>query len=220
MAKKKSKIEHPFTVVYVYAPEQYKQAYMEGKEIPRVKIGETYADADDCQTCMEAAMKRINQQSTSFEEFNYLLQWFVFPYKQDTDVAIRKILTENIYHLSSSAKIDSVNKLKSKRYGEDKRQTKIGNEFAYRVSISQINTAIAVYKLKAKMEELLIDKGIDPAFKIRLRDLLSDMLENLDDVVKESTQNYVNGYNIEDHHIIKKKHSRFNFEEDNVDFNY
>jgi len=60
MAKKK-KIEHPFTVVYVYAPEQYKQAYMEGKEIPRVKIGETYADANDCQTCMEASMKRINQ---------------------------------------------------------------------------------------------------------------------------------------------------------------
>ena len=109
---------------------------MEGKEIPRVKIGETYADADDCQTCMEAAMKRINQQATSFEEFNYLLQWFVFPYKQDTDVAIRKILTENIYHLTSSAKIDSVNKLKSKRYGEDKRQTKIGNEFAYKVSIA------------------------------------------------------------------------------------
>jgi len=33
---------------------------MAGKSIPRVKIGETYADADDCQTCMEAAMKRIN----------------------------------------------------------------------------------------------------------------------------------------------------------------
>lgn len=220
MAKKKSKIEHPFTVVYVYAPEQYKNAYMKGESIPRLKIGETYSDADDCQTCMEAAMKRINQQSTSFEEFNYLLQWFVFPYKQDTDVAIRKILTENIYHLASSAKIDSVNKLKSKRYGEDKRQTKIGNEFAYRVSIAQVNTAVAVYKLKAKMEELLIDRGIDPAFKVRLRELLDEMLENLDDVVKESQQNYVIADNLEDRHIIKKKHSRFNFEEDNVDFNY
>ena len=220
MAKKKSKIEHPFTVVYVYAPEQYKNAYMKGESIPRLKIGETYSDADDCQTCMEAAMKRINQQSTSFEEFNYLLQWFVFPYKQDTDVAIRKILTENIYHLASSAKIDSVNKLKSKRYGEDKRQTKIGNEFAYRVSIAQVNTAVAVYKLKAKMEELLIDRGIDPAFKVRLRELLDEMLENLDDVVKESQQNYVIADNLEDHQIIKKKHSRFNFEEDNVDFNY
>lgn len=60
MAKKK-KIEHPFTVVYVYAPEQYKADYMAGKTIPRLKIGETYADADDCQTCMEASMKRINQ---------------------------------------------------------------------------------------------------------------------------------------------------------------
>ena len=218
MAKKKSKIEHPFTVVYVYAPEQYKNAYMKGESIPRLKIGETYSDADDCQSCMEAAMKRINQQSTSFEEFNYLLQWFVFPYKQDTDVAIRKILTENIYHLASSAKIDSVNKLKSKRYGEDKRQTKIGNEFAYKVSIAQVNTAVAVYKLKAKMEEL--DRGIDPAFKVRLRELLDEMLENLDDVVKESQQNYVIADNLEDRHIIKKKHSRFNFEEDNVDFNY
>ena len=93
MAKTK-KIEHPFTVVYVYAPEQYKADYMAGKTIPRVKIGETYADADDCQTCMEASMKRINQQSTSFDEYNYLLQWFVFPYKEGTDIAIRKILTE------------------------------------------------------------------------------------------------------------------------------
>jgi hypothetical protein len=38
--------------------------------------------------------------------------------------------------LSSSAKIDNVNKLKTKRYGEDKRQTKIGQEFAYRVNIA------------------------------------------------------------------------------------
>ena len=48
MPKKKSKIEHPFTVVYVYAPEQYKNAYMKGESIPRLKIGETYSDADDC----------------------------------------------------------------------------------------------------------------------------------------------------------------------------
>ena len=36
------------------------------------------------------------------------------------------------------------------------------------------------------MEELLIDRGIDPAFKVRLRELLDEMLENLDDIVKES----------------------------------
>lgn len=219
MAKKK-KIEHPFTVVYVYAPEQYKQAYMEGKEIPRVKIGETYADANDCQTCMEASMKRINQQSTSFEEYNYLLQWFVFPFKEGTDIAIRKILTENIYHLSSSAKIDNVNDMKIKRYGEDKRQSKIGQEFAYKVSIAQVNTAVSAYKLKAKMEELINDRGIDPAFKVRLRGIITDMLENLDDVVKESKDYYVELNDIEDNHIIHKKRSRFNFEEDNIDFNY
>ena len=220
MPKKKKKQDHPFTVVYVYAPEQYKASYMEGKEIPRVKIGETYADADDCQTCMEASMKRINQQSTSFEEYNYLLQWFVFPYKEGTDIAIRKILTENIYHLSSSAKIDNVNHLKNKRYGEDKRQTKIGQEFAYKVSIAQVNTAVSVYKLKAKMEELILDRGIDPAFKIRLKSIIDEMLENLDDVVKESKQSYILSDDIEDHKIIQKKHSRFNFEEDNVDFNF
>jgi hypothetical protein len=62
MPKKKSnKADHPFTVVYVYAPEQYKDDYMSGKAIPRIKIGETYADKDDYYTCMEAAMKRINQ---------------------------------------------------------------------------------------------------------------------------------------------------------------
>lgn len=219
MAKKK-KIEHPFTVVYIYAPEQYKQAYMEGKEIPRVKIGETYADANDYQTCMEASMKRINQQSTSFEEYNYLLQWFVFPYKEGTDIAIRKILTENIYHLSSSAKIDNVNDMKIKRYGEDKRQSKIGQEFAYKVSIAQVNTAVSAYKLKAKMEELIVDPKIDPAFKVRLRDIVSEMLENLDEVVEESRNYMVDGEGIEDHHIIHKKHSRFNFEDDNIDFNY
>ena len=215
MAKKK-KIEHPFTVVYVYAPEQYKQAYMEGKEIPRVKIGETYADANDCQTCMEASMKRINQQSTSFEEYNYLLQWFVFPFKEGTDIAIRKILTENIYHLSSSAKIDNVNDMKIKRYGEDKRQSKIGQEFAYKVSIAQVNTAVSAYKLKAKMEELIVDPKIDPAFKVRLRNIVEEMLENLDDVVEESRDYYVEQNDIEDNHIIRRKHSRFNFEEDNV----
>ena len=219
MAKKK-KIEHPFTVVYVYAPEQYKADYMAGKTIPRVKIGETYADADDCQTCMEASMKRINQQSTSFEEYNYLLQWFVFPYKEGTDIAIRKILTENIYHLSSSSKIDNVNNLKKKRYGEDKRQTKIGQEFAYRVNIAQVNTAVSAYKLKAKMEELINDKGIDPAFKARLRGIITDMLENLDDVVKESVDFYVEQNDIEDNRIISRKRHRFNFEEDNIDFNY
>lgn len=220
MAKKKKKIEHPFTVVYVYAPEQYKPDYMAGKSIPRVKIGETYADAEDCQTCMEAAMKRINQQSTSFEEYNYLLQWFVFPYKEGTDIAIRKILTENIYHLSSSAKIDNVNHLKAKRYGEDKRQSKIGQEFAYKVSIAQVNTAVSAYKLKAKMEELILDRGIDPAFKVRLKDLLDEMLETLDDVVKESKQSYLISDDLDDEHqIIQKKHTRFNFEEDNIDFN-
>lgn len=219
MAKKK-KIEHPFTVVYVYAPEQYKQAYMEGKEIPRVKIGETYADANDCQTCMEASMKRINQQSTSFEEYNYLLQWFVFPFKEGTDIAIRKILTENIYHLSSSAKIDNVNNMKIKRYGEDKRQSKIGQEFAYKVSIAQVNTAVSAYKLKAKMEELIVDPKIDPAFKVRLRNIVEEMLENLDDVVEESRDYYVEQNDIEDNHIIRRKHSRFNFEDDNIDFNY
>lgn len=220
MAKKKKKIEHPFTVVYVYAPEQYKQAYMDGKEIPRLKIGETYADADDCQTCMEAAMKRINQQSTSFEEYNYLLQWFVFPYKEGTDIAIRKILTENIYHLSSSAKIDNVNNLKIKRYGEDKRQSKIGQEFAYRVSIAQVNTAVSAYKLKAKMEELIVDPKIDPAFKVRLKDLVSEMLENLDEVVEESRQYMDDIDNLEDRHIIQKKSHRFNFEDDTINFNY
>ena len=219
MAKKK-KIEHPFTVVYVYAPEQYKQAYMEGKEIPRVKIGETYADANDCQTCMEYYMKRINQQSTSFEEYNYLLQWFVFPFKEGTDIAIRKILTENIYHLSSSAKIDNVNNMKIKRYGEDKRQSKIGQEFAYKVSIAQVNTAVSAYKLKAKMEELIVDPKIDPAFKVRLRNIVEEMLENLDDVVEESRDYYVEQNDIEDNHIIRRKHSRFNFEDDNIDFNY
>ena len=218
MAKKK-KIEHPFTVVYVYAPEQYKQAYMEGKAIPRVKIGETYADADDCHTCMEASMKRINQQSTSFEEYNYLLQWFVFPFKEGTDIAIRKILTEDIYHLSSSTKIDNVNKLKNKRYGEDKRQTKIGQEFAYNVSIAQVNTAVSVYKLKAKMEELIMDRGIDPAFKERLKDLLADMLKSLDEVVEESLDYYINLEDFEDRKLIVKKPHKFNFEDDSIDFN-
>lgn len=219
MAKKK-KIEHPFTVVYVYAPEQYKPDYMAGKSIPRVKIGETYADADDCQTCMEAAMKRINQQSTSFEEYNYLLQWFVFPFKEGTDIAIRKILTENIYHLSSSAKIDNVNHMKIKRYGEDKRQSKIGQEFAYKVSIAQVNTAVSAYKLKAKMGELIQDKGIDPAFKIRLKDIMAEMLENLDEVVEESQQTYFGEDVLDNMHIVKKNRPRFNFEDDNIDFNY
>jgi hypothetical protein len=49
-----------------------------------------------------------------------------------------------------------------------------------------MNTAVSAYKLKAKMEELILDKGIDPAFKNRLKDLLAEMLENLDSVVKES----------------------------------
>lgn len=187
MPKKTKKIEHPFTVVYVYAPEQYKDAYMKGKSIPRVKIGETYADADDCQTCMEASMKRINQQSTSFEEFNYLLQWFVFPYKPGTDAAIRQILTEDIYHLVSSKKVDNINKLKNKKYGEDKRQSKIGQEFAYKVSMAQVNTAVSAYKLKAKMEELIMDKAIDPAFKERLQTIVDDMLKCLDEIVDEST---------------------------------
>jgi len=149
-----------------------------------------------------------------------LLQWFVFPFKEGTDIAIRKILTENIYHLSSSAKIDNVNDMKIKRYGEDKRQSKIGQEFAYKVSIAQVNTAVSAYKLKAKMEELINDRGIDPAFKVRLRGIITDMLENLDDVVKESKDYYVELNDIEDNHIIHKKRSRFNFEEDNIDFNY
>ena len=36
------------------------------------------------------------------------------------------------------------------------------------------------------MEELILDRGIDPAFKIRLKSIIEEMLENLDDVVKES----------------------------------
>lgn len=177
--------EHPYTVVYVYAPEQYKQAYMRGRAIPNVKIGETVADSNDCKTCMDAAMKRINQQSTGFREYMYLLQWFVFPYKKGTDEAIRKILTEDIYHKTTSKKLDNV-KLK------DSRTTKIGQEFAYNVSMPQVNTAISVYKLKTKMEELINDRGIDPAFKKRLNRLISELIVNLDEITDESAQNEVN----------------------------
>jgi hypothetical protein len=41
------------------------------------------------------------------------------------------------------------------------------------------------------MEELINDRGIDPAFKVRLQGIITDMLENLDDVVKESIDFYV-----------------------------
>lgn len=70
------------------------------------------------------------------------------------------------------------------------------------------------------MEELINDKGIDPAFKTRLRGIITDMLENLDDVVKESVDFYVELNDIEDNRIISRKRHRFNFEEDNIDFNY
>lgn len=173
--------EHPYTVVYVYAPEQYKQAYMHGKAIPNVKIGETVSDGNDCKTCMEAAMRRINQQATGFKEYMYLLQWFVFPYKKGTDEAIRTILTEDIYRKTSSKKLD---KFKTK----DSRTTKIGKEFAYDISMSQVNTAISVYKLKTKMEELINDRGIDPAFKKRLTILIDELIDNLDETVDESAQ--------------------------------
>lgn len=179
----KTKKEHPFTVVYVYAPEQYKDKYMKGEMIPNVKIGETYSDADDYKTCMEESMRRINQQSTSFKEYMYLLQWFVFPFKEHTDDAIRTILTDNIYNKTSSKKIDQVNKLSSE---QDERTTKIGQEFAYDVNIAQINTAVSAYKLKSKMEELIADKGIDKAFRNRLQIIIKEMLESLDDVVDES----------------------------------
>ena len=46
------------------------------------------------------------------------------------------------------------------------------------------------------------------------------MLENLDDVVKESVDFYVEQNDIEDNRIIRRKRHRFNFEEDNIDFNY
>lgn len=176
MAKK----NYPYIVVYVYAPEQYKKEYMQGKSIPNVKIGETGSMKDDCKTCMEAAMKRINQQSTGFKEYMYLLQWFVFPFKKNTDDAIRKILTEDIYSLKSSKKID-----KSKD-DDDTRRTKIGQEFAYNVNIAQVNTAVSVYKLKAKMEELIDDRGIDPSFKKRLKAMVKELIESLDDVIDES----------------------------------
>lgn len=179
------KKEYPFTVVYIYAPEQYKDDYMQGKQIPNLKIGETGCELDDCQTCMEVAMKRINQQSTGFKEYMYLLQWFVFPYKQGIDKEIRKILTEDIYHLTTSERIDKVN---TKSNNKDIRRTKIGYEFTYDVSLSQVNTAISVYKLKSKMEELINDRSIDPSFKIRLKDMINELLENLDDVIDESAQ--------------------------------
>lgn len=182
---KKSKKEHPFTVVYVYAPEQYKDKYMKGEMIPNVKIGETYSDADDYKTCMEESMRRINQQSTSFKEYMYLLQWFVFPFKEHTDDAIRTILTEKIYNKTSSKKIDQVSKIST---DQDERVTKIGQEFAYDVNIAQINTAIAAYKLKSKMEELIADRGIDKAFRNRLEVIINEMLESLDEVVDESAK--------------------------------
>lgn len=178
MAKK----DYPYIVVYVYAPEQYKNDYLRGKAIPNVKIGETGSMKDDCKTCMEAAMKRINQQSTGFKEYMYLLQWFVFPFKKNTDDAIRKILTEDIYKLSSSKKIDK------KQDDDDARRTKIGQEFAYNVNIAQVNTAVSVYKLKSKMEELISDKGIDPIFKKRLKEMIKNLIQSLDDVIDESAQ--------------------------------
>jgi len=50
----------------------------------------------------------------------------------------------------------------------------------------QVNTAVSVYKLKTKIEELMNDKCIDPAFKKRLGILMKDLMYNLDDVVSES----------------------------------
>lgn len=176
--------QYPYIVVYVYAPEQYKEDYLSGKEIPSVKIGETGSEKDDCKTCMKAAMKRIEQQSTSFGEYMYLLQWFVFPFKKGTDNEIRDILSNEIYHLTSSKKIDL------KKNKDDNRITKIGKEFVYNVNIAQVNTAISVYKLKAKMEELIHDRGIDPAFKKRLKRIVPELLSELGDVIDESGQSY------------------------------
>lgn len=65
--------EKQYTVVYVYTPSKYKDDYMAGKIIPEVKIGETTCDYNDCDNCMQAALKRINQYSTGFKEYMYLL---------------------------------------------------------------------------------------------------------------------------------------------------
>ena len=176
MAKNK-----PYTVVYVYAPSQFKDAYMDGKIIPEVKIGETTADANDCDSCMHAALKRINQYSTGFKEYMYLLQWFVFPYKKGIDNQIRKILAKCIYKLKTSQD-------QKKPFKHDERLTHIGKEYVYNVSIAQVNTAISVYKLKAKIEELMRDPAIDNNFKIRLKRIMESILSDLGAIVDEGPQ--------------------------------
>ena len=64
-----------------------------------------------------------------------------------------------------------------------------------------------------------MDKGIDPAFKERLKELLEDMLKSLDDVVEESLENYLASEEFDDRKIIERKPHRFNFDKEDIDFN-
>lgn len=84
-----------------------------------------------------------------------------------------------IYKLKTS---DNV----KKPFTHDKRLTHIGKEYVYNVSIAQVNTAISVYKLKNKIEELMIDPAIDSNFKIRLKRIMESILSDLGTIVEEA----------------------------------
>ena len=140
------KANSEFTIVYVFGPEQCEAKYKLGNMLAYdanewVKIGETSfnyeGNVEDItvERMKDVAMKRIkNEPRTGIPFKSRIFDVFIFPYRVNTDLNIRKRLCNELYNIENS---DDLNKNSSDNYSIN-----AGKEFVYNIERSKIKYAI------------------------------------------------------------------------------
>ena len=131
------------TIIYVFGPKRLSPQYSSNTELKLqeggwLKIGQTSEENDNIDK-WESAMVRINQEvRTGIPEVCQLFEVFEYPEQtENTDDAIRSLLTDDIYNLECS-KVHNQN--------IDKYEIRAGREFVYGVTRSQVLNAIAKFE--------------------------------------------------------------------------
>ena len=161
------------SIIYVFGPKDTWQDYLNGKEVPWLKIGQTTCLLDEDKWI--GAANRVRQEKhTGIPVTCRLYEVFSYPYKNGAiDTAFRRILTNDMYKVENS--------LDNNRQITDQYELKAGNEFVYNVTRSQILNAQAKYEHRLLLDSMQTPKkGQDNSLLKRL--VLDNQISPFDDI--------------------------------------
>jgi len=165
------------SIIYVFGRKDTWQDYLNGKEVPWLKIGQTTCLLDEDKWI--GAANRVRQEKhTGIPVTCRLYEVFSYPYKTGAiDSTFRKILTDDMYKVENS--IDNNKEI------TDPYELKAGNEFVYNVTRSQILNAQAKYEHRLLLDSMKNQKGGGDNSLLR-KLILDNQISPFDDIENDS----------------------------------